>query len=390
MSEERKTRKRSVGNDYTNNNNEGTTDNENDNDDSAAISNDDVASDDIDMNNVDNCHHIVDYGFFGTDIDIDDTIDSNDEHLRKAIRDGESSDIILALMESYPISIEQIDSNGDYPLHIACRATGKNENFITTLIDLYPMAAEHQNHLGHCPLYIAMEHDISENVVLKLTENCPAAVRSFFDGFPPSFLHSACIYQQSIAVIRKLVEINPVAVHHADAEGRHPIHYVVYGEQSVEVVSYITELDPLALRIQTVTGETPLHYACLQVDIRVLEYILQQSDVLVNLRDDNGDTPIHYTCMIYHTDEIINLLLKHPDIDLNARNNNNETPLHKASYNGTDAIVEILLQLPDINVNAIDCINETPLHKVFNEIYVLTDGEERLRLIQKLLDHPYI
>ena len=76
------------------------------------------------------------------------------EQLHRDIRESKPETHILEIIERYPTAVQEKNTSGDYPLHLACKFCFF-ENVTIKLIELFPMAAQQKNGNGDYPLHIA-------------------------------------------------------------------------------------------------------------------------------------------------------------------------------------------------------------------------------------------
>lgn len=296
--------------------------------------------------------------------------------------------VIMKLIELFPIAARHVNSKGDLPLHIACR-NGQSKLVVMKLIEIYPLAVETKDRCLYYPLHLACTNSCCNNsidVVKKLLEIYPEAAYKVVKSHGYA-LHLACKNLASEAVIRKLVEVNPKALNKRidNNKGYYPIHITIdshridnlmHDSQLIAVIRYLLEADPIALTRQTLKGESPIHMACTFRTMHVVELILQHSNVIrnsniiLNIKDRGGMTALHRACMNCKYPAITKLL-EHPDIHVNARDNVDETPLHKVVRLPVDHSVHVIQQLFDhsqISINTRNKHNKTPLELIDDNI----------------------
>lgn len=318
--------------------------NSNNNDDDGNIYDNDDDNDNNDTNDVN---------------DIDDDDDSSYEiskdecPLQYAISSDKSIQIILQIIDLFPMDVQHKNKKGDYPLHIALICG--NKWIALMLIVLFPEAVQHQNMDGFYPLHLAIrshnsKYELSEVLVIKLIEIfLEAAIESTKEG---TALHFACNKILSETVYIQLIEINPRAIYEKDNRGSYPIHFAIERDLPIAVIKLLLDDDPLGMRQRNVSNETLIYVACETNNADFDRHLMQQSDLQINRRDCYGNTPLHHACH-HGRIKIVDILLNHPDIDVNATDSNNDTPLHVA-------------------------------------LKFHVEPEARLKIVQKLLDHSYI
>lgn len=279
-----------------------------------------------------------------------------------AFYENKSVDFIMALIDLFPVIVKLADSNGDYPLHMACYRI-QYKTVIMKLVELYPIAAQHPNAGGEYPLHIVCSYNQDDEVVIKLIDIYPLAAQKMLINDSESneafALHLACSYDQSENVIIKLIEATPNALFEKDSQGNYPIHLAVsHYPLSLSVVKVLIDAYPSLIQLRNSNGDSVLHRACERNNIPLIEYLLRHPDILVNTKDGDGMTPLYIACECDKT-HVVERLLSHPDIDVNIRDSRSGcTPLHIAS---SSIVVGQLLDHPCILINEKNDSNQSPL-----------------------------
>lgn len=319
--------------------------------------------------------------------DIIETRDG-DCQLQHAMRNGESINTILELLELYPMDVQHKNLLGDYPLHTAlsCSAEDNSNQYdivIMKLIELVPQAIQYANVESLYPLHLALMHCISDDVVMKLIDTYPNAVRISVNDWHP--LHYACRYDTSQMVLKKLIEMYPEAISQKSDEGRYPIHYATCTDKPNGIIQLLSDGDILGINRRAI-GEfnddyTPLHLACENGCINKVQYFIEhcKNDLLINVKDISGQTALHIACndLLY---QMVSILLNHIDININALDDINETPLHKTlsySYGDPEVRINVLKRLLNhecIDINIKNNDNKTPLDIIRGRLQTLQNG----------------
>jgi ankyrin repeat protein len=228
--------------------------------------------------------------------------------------------VVPVVFNSFPSAVQHKNKLGEYTLHTAI-ARHQLEEVILKMIELLPSAVKETDAAGYYPLHLACRTG-SETLIMKLLEMFPVAA-----GIPVSgnvfALHLACDYNKSLAVIQKLVELYPLALKNK-VSGWCPIQNAAFSGRSqngVQVLNYLLEIDPTALKRRPGgNGRTVLHVACRQHrSIDIIRYLVHHQGIPINMKDNDGDTPLHIACRRQNY-AAANLLLQHPNIDVNVRN----------------------------------------------------------------------
>jgi ankyrin repeat protein len=193
-------------------------------------------------------------------------------------------------------------------------------------------------------------------------------------------LHLSCKFFISDRVIRKLIEIYPMALQERNDNGEYHIHCTQrFFYQNDEVFKLLLDADPLTMQRQNRYGTSALHLAFCYHDgynIHLLEYMVQHANNgVINIRTSSGDTPLHIACS-NNNEKDVEVILKHPDVNPNASDRLNQAPLHKIfiGCNKTHTVpnfcdvVTKLLDHPVIVINPKNNDNKTPLDLIKNEI----------------------
>lgn len=405
--------------------------------------------------------------------------DDDDSGMQRAVneRNEKVNSLVQSIVSSPLDTIQQQDTKGNNLLHIACRYctgrydTGRDyEEVILKLIELYPIAARQANNNGCFPLHIACCFTASENVLIKLIEVYPEAVtskyyvliESILDGFlihdnddnegnfpsdiafsfykPKSSwdryenqnkstmnksmmnkyndssvgiglypLHMVLRnYDPSKNVVMKMIKICPhvVAVpcwKYDGTQDDYPLHLVCskMTKRSKTVIRTLLELYPDALHETNNDDQYPIHCAFdASQDNKVIKLLLEADPLsVIQQQDGYGNTPLHiassqrqYKLRTKYIPSLKYMVQHSDNIMINISNNQRETPLHQACTYGFAEIVTALLEHPDIKVNAIDRNNGTPLHTICS-ICPITEKWYKIELyevVNILLNHPFI
>lgn len=339
------------------------------------------------------------------------------EIFSELIHRNQSSFRILDFLEKHPIAVQQINSEGDYPLHVVCRYQYENiDRIILKLIDLYKIAVKKPDNDGYYPLHIACDGSLSEDVIMKLIEVFPEAVSIALDspGDPPGSilpLHLVCLSIKSDTLIRKLIELDPKALQEKAGNNRYPFHYAVDGNQSSEVIEFIMndsiidfdelfedfttndfrvfiEKYPIAAKKMDHAGEYLLHFACsareFGVSLHVYNIIvnlIELNTLAVTKPDKDGYYPLHIACEYGQSDDVIAKLIEiSPEAAANSLNQYGSSPLNLACrYIRSDTVIRSLIISNPKALQQKDSDGNYPIHSAIR-------GNQSNDIIQYILN----
>ena len=317
------------------------------------------------------------------------------------------------------VNVNCIDSNGDTPLHLACRE--KQIEIVRFLIQLEKHCSQKlQNKNGELPLHIACAHGSLK--LIKLVSDCDVNVPAKSGDTP---VHIACRHSH-IDIVTYLIQDKHSDLNIANDKGELPLHIAC--EQSC--LSLVELVSNCNLHTQANSGYTPMHVACKRDAIEIVKYLVQEKqcepsqhpqlydDLLIHcacangnaelvrklatptnvstrhpygcsaikmylysystsydttdnshLRDDDddtpydnavGNTPLHEACK-YANIEVVALLVNEFQCNQNVPNEEGELPLHIACSKGSPEMAKLV---SNCNVNCQTIYEKkTPLHK---------------------------
>ena len=284
------------------------------------------------------------------------------------------------------------DSDGNTPLHLACRA---NKMEIVRFLALERHCSQEiQNKAGQLPLHIACRQQSLE--LVKLVSNCDVNVLTN-DGDTPT--HIACRHYR-IDAVAYLTQERHCDLNIPNTDGELPLH-IACEKESLEMVKLVSNCN---LHVQTGSRFTPLHIACKRAAMEVVEYLVQEKQCvpsqyphlyddllihcacakgsvelvrkLVNSANANmryqstedeygnsisahGNTPLHEACRSANV-EVVRFLVKELHCDQGVLNQKGELPLHLACRQRSLEIVKLVSNC-DVNCQT-KYREETPLH----------------------------
>eukprot|EP01156_Anaeramoeba_ignava_P011674 Anaeramoba_ignava/a484424_25.p1 GENE.a484424_25~~a484424_25.p1 ORF type:complete len:922 (-),score=328.90 a484424_25:85-2850(-) len=155
-------------------------------------------------------------------------------------------------------------------------------------------------------------------------------------------LHFAIEKENSIEMIKILIDLNAEQILMKDLEERTPLHYICSIKPNKEIIELLIEKGA-KISDQDQMKKQPLHDLCLSKPRMDCIKILIEKGACINAKDKYGITPLHYALISKSNWEVIQYMLE-KGADVSAQTNFQETPLHFACENGIEESVELLLQ----------------------------------------------
>ena len=268
------------------------------------------------------------------------------------------------------------DSNGDLPLHDACKSTIDSEEKVKLLLeaDKDKQSLQSTNKHGNTPIHIA-----AKNGKTAIVERLVASASNIREIVSQTgqrkrqALHFAAGCGE-ISTVQALLS-HQASVDCKDDEQHTPLTIAsFYGK--TKVVELLLKHNAL-INAQTQHGRTGLHEAVSQGHVHTVEKLLQlQADTRIT--DADGDTALSFAAY-FERPEMIDMLIEHGGKDdVNSRNRNYSTPLHVASSRGHGAVIEKLLK-HGADIEASDRDDDTPL--------IVACENNQIHAVKVLLDH---
>jgi len=224
--------------------------------------------------------------------------------------------------------------------------------------------------LEELPISVACVMDQNLAVISKLMEAFPDHVMKkdgpHYGSLGWTAVHWATRYNSNAAVILELLKAYPEAARENDEYGRLPLHWAVWNKSNVAVILELLKAYPEAARKKDRDGCLPLHVALgkrfsivssdleifLQKDFKtntaVISELLKAYPEAAREKDRDGRLPLHDAAIYNSNAEVISELLKaYPEAATAAREKDRDgcLPLHDAaSYNSNAAVISELLK----------------------------------------------
>jgi len=291
--------------------------------------------------------------------------------------DDASLEILTLLVDSFPEAVQEVDGEGNLPVHLAARC--KSWGFCKTLIDRYPESVRITRDNDGLPIHYACWSGTCETVK-NLHELYPEGINVRQSGLQP--IHVASLTDMGsdrIKIIEFLLKVDPGSASRVVSGGRTgyegwlPLHIKACSSQTNGSGSAKLLFDayPDAIYKEDQNGNTPVDLATSQGNNTILITFLQAQLVhAMNARDKqfmttpdgNGKLPLHHALIDQECLGAIKLLVNGNPAALQVADNDGVFPLHIACQFGTLSVVQLLVGLYDSTLKVCDSKNEFSLH----------------------------
>jgi ankyrin repeat protein len=225
--------------------------------------------------------------------------------LRYAIEHGASLEILTILVTGYPRSLySTMSSNGETPLHYACRIGGLDLPTLKLLADRKSVRQRDKKKYLPIRLYCGNYFSAyNQQVIQFLIELYPASI-AFDDVHGMLSIHHACRVprQENLPAIQALVQAYPGGLKIQDIWCLTPIFVAVQHarEENVPVIQYLAEACPQSVSQLNGLGITVLHWyftsCCGNPNASVVQALFNANPNILGIKDMEGFTPFHRAC----------------------------------------------------------------------------------------------
>ena len=219
---------------------------------------------------------------------------------------------------------------------------------------------EIQNIYVNQPLHIACIYSNSVELVKHLVEEVKCDVNAKGqNGYTP--LHCACEKNQ-IEIVRYLTSLSSCHIEIEDNNGNRPLHIACIVSNNVELVKHLVEEVKCDVNAKQQYGRTPLHCACEKNQIEIVRYLTSLSSCDIEIENNYGNRPLHIACLGSNNVELVKHLVEEVKCDVNAKGQYGRTPLHWACEKNQIEIVRYLTSLSSCHIEIEDNNDNRPLH----------------------------
>ena len=240
----------------------------------------------------------------------------------KAIATGDLASVEVFLENE--VDIQQSDSNGNAPIHIACQHS--RLTILRAILGHKTCDPNQQNVDGDTALHIVSRMTLSLENKFKYLE-----LLLSMPGINPEVINN-----EHLSPFGANDKDGNTLLHNACAEGKS------------QMVQLLIENGADVLRPDR-RGNAPIHIACLNFRLDILRILLSCKHCNPNQQNEDGDTALHIVCRMRIGNELeyLKLLLSVPGINPNIANHAGHT----------------LIEVAGTNYSVIDALKKIPMHK---------------------------
>ena len=208
--------------------------------------------------------------------------------------------------------------------------------------DAAPSAAIDATDCANWNTHVFFESATPENVTACLAAGADVMAKDDL-GYAP--LHFAAEYNDSVAVLRILLDRGGDPVGRTGRYGIAPIHFAAGGSKNPEIIRMLLDAGAQIEEMTETGGHTPLDLAAAANESEVIIRFLLANGASPAARNNNGSTPLHRAAANTKNPEVIRALIE-GGADIDARmSNGGDTPLQQAIWNNENPeVAETLIR----------------------------------------------
>ena len=315
-------------------------------------------------------------------------------------------ELVKTLLNVPGCNINEFDSDGETPLHVACRSdfevfelltadsrcdlNAQNKNGVTALhITIGSGQLEKYNLLitnvdcnpnivcsdGNAPIHMMIEKDFCRSLRILLKH--PKCNPNMKNSERNSALHLA-VREHSLACATFLLQHDRIDPNIQNENGNTPLHEAITGGTPVGIVEALTlhksynpnkpnneGMTPLQLSVDSgkmdyvevlvtsgkcshedivkaTEGTQLLHQAVSSNRPKLVSRLTSIQEYNINETTSTGETALHVACSTRCSKAMLKILVEDDRCDLNAQDQHGNTALHLAVYSGTDIAKKVL------------------------------------------------
>ena len=315
-------------------------------------------------------------------------------------------ELVKTLLNVPGCNINEFNSDGETPLHVACRSdfevfelltadsrcdlNAQNKNGDTALhITIGSGQLEKYNLLitnvdcnpnivcsdGNAPIHMMIEKDFCQSLRILLKH--PKCNPNMKNSERNSALHLA-VREHSLACATCLLQHNRIDPNIQNENGNTPLHEAITGGTPVDIVDALTlhksynpnkpnneGMTPLQLSVDSgkmdyvevlvtsgkcshedivkaTEGTQLLHQAVSSNRPKLVLRLTSIQEYNINETTSTGETALHVACRTRYSKTMLKILVEDNRCDLNAQDQHGNTALHLAVYSGTDIAKKVL------------------------------------------------
>ena len=289
--------------------------------------------------------------------------------LHRLIPSRKKKKLAMALIEFQGYKINEINGDGETPLHIACR-TG-DIAYLKALARNPRCDLNAQNGIGETALHIAVcsQSESVQNVLCLLeSDGCDLNIANA-DGHTP--LHIA-VNEERADLSIVLVKNSNCRLDIPDHDGNTVLH-ICFTKLATALNDFVAHIrgNTVSLCSQNKVGNTPIHEAILALtSVNVLEILLQlQENYSLSIPNYSGVTPLQMALNSNRLDYAEVLIVRgkcsHEDIAKAIQD-----LLHCAMHADRMPLFMMLIEMKECNINKVNHDGQTALHVACTKINV--------------------
>jgi ankyrin repeat protein len=263
--------------------------------------------------------------------------------LTEAVRAG-NLNIVHFLINECDLSTKQENKYRHNLLHIACGNLKTNSSeLVSTLIDTYNIKLDELDENGNTPLHVAVScgNIFAAKIILQkfLNDDNYLYILDLKNDYGFAPLHLACDEPQKFFIVAELLQAG-ASVDIRDTLNSTPLFHAAYNN-AVITVKLLLNASP-CVNCSNKTGWTPIHIAATEGNIQILELLidhLKDAKKVINTAEEEGWTPLLIAAQNGFLDVIKLLITNGADVKATTNNGNDalsiaisNNQMHVAGY----------------------------------------------------------
>ncbi|CAJ1936881.1 unnamed protein product [Cylindrotheca closterium] len=218
---------------------------------------------------------------------------------------------------------------------------------------------------GATALHSACLKQAPLDIIRKILDIGGAETAKLTDAHGRLPLHCACIFESDLNVIQHLIDFYPDGACQKDIYDKLPLHYLAAEDYcNPQAMQALIHAYPDGTRVRDGEGNLPLHLACRYPSgLQVIKALTDVYPAGAGEKDSNGSLPVHDACRYKGTPQqaILHLIDIYPE-SADECDSSGRLAVHLASYRGFFKVVKALIDLYPDGVCEKDRDGRLPLH----------------------------
>ena len=249
--------------------------------------------------------------------------------------------LVQVLLNVPGCNINGFNSDGETPLHVACRSDFEIFELLTedSRCDLNA-----QNKDGLTALHITITRGLIKRSRLLLTNvNCnPKCNPNIVNGEGNSALHLA-VRKGLIKCARYLLQHERIDSNIQNKAGNTPLNEVIITGAPIEIMEFLIQHKNTNPNVRNNEGNSALHLAVRKHSILYTTHLLQHDRVDPNIQNQKGNTSLHEAVITGAPVDVVEALTLHKSCNPSIANNGGKTPLQISIASGKLDYAEVLI-----------------------------------------------